>query len=503
MNQSMVRPYFYQAVQHSYFLNLNQQQDLTLSKSNVQGEWGREKILQQNCSRFVAAPDDNDCLHIIAADSNNKLSHIIVTIDQVQTKPFITQGYSGPFLLSFSANGMGYLFYTEDNKSGKLKAAKYSSVHGWSEELAPEQSSSVPMALAIDNCSNFHLLLYDLTNETLNYHFRNQEKRWADPFRLDSGLQMSLLPALWVTAGHNIHIAWFLPHKNTVCYRMKKAGGWPVGGWQHEQYLPLNTAPNFISLHEEAESVKVWCIGTESKLDVFYQQNGNWLQVREETDDCLPVRHGTLGGELYNLASSLPPTNLFFTKTPSQITNEHAVGHRLETNTLPSDLNKSKQQEEDFLAAIHNLEEEYRQCQNEIKSLNEHLEQVQKELSAKDDAITNYQAETDTLRSGLTKSKQQEENLLVTIRKMEQKCRQYQHENKSLNEQLKQLQKKLSAKDDAIINYQAETNTLRSGLTKSKQQEEDLLATIRKMKKEMESKKGLLYKISSAFHRKK
>jgi hypothetical protein len=582
VNMRIVQPYFYQAVQHSYFLNLNEQQDLTLSRSSAQDEWGQEEILQQNCNRFVAAPDGNDCLHIVAADSHNKLYHIIVTKEQVQTKPFITQENSGPFLLSFAVNGMGYFFYIEDSKSGKLKAAKYSPAFGWEDELSPEQSYSVPVSLAIDNSSGIHLLLYDLKNDSLNYYFRNQGmKRWADPLCLDSELQLSLLPALWVTAGHNIHIAWYQPCKDTVCYRMKKVGGWPVGGWQHEQHLPLSTAPSLISFHEESESVKVWCIGTESKVDVFYQQNDIWEQVSEETDDCLPVRHGTTGGELYNLARALPPTNLFFTKIPSQATIEPAVEQKNEQEQKPRDqimqlieekrcLNALLQKKEESLAQyrlmlershekstrqqsewesksdakLRNLEEEYRQSENENKSLNKQLKQVQKKLSAMEAAtkdhrmetdtlhsaltkskqqeenlqatirkmeeayrqceaeINNIRMETDTLRLELTKSKQQEENLLATIRKMEEAYRQYKLEKKSFNDELKQVQRKLSAKETAIRNHRMETDTLRSELIKSKQKEENLQTTIRKMKKEMESRKGILDKISSAFHKK-
>ena len=604
VNKSMVRPYFYQAVQHSYFINLNEQQDLTLSRSSVQDEWGQEEILQQNCSRFVAAPDGNDCLHIIAADSNNKLCHIIVTKEQVQTKPFITHENSGPFLLSFSVTGMGYVFYIEDNKTGKLKAANYSPAFGWRDELSLEQSYAVPVSLAIDNSGGIHLLLYDLTNDSLNYYFRNQGmKRWAEPFCLDSALQLSLMPALWVTAGQNIHIAWFQPRTDTVCYRMKKVGGWPIGGWQHEQHLPLNTAPSLLSFHAESESVKIWCAGTEGKLDVIYLQNGNWQQVREETDDCLPVRQGTSGGELYNLAGVLPPTGLFFTKIPSQITIEQAVeqknepeqklqnqlmhlmeekrslevllmkkeeslaqyrlmlehsheksskqrseleakldarqcnleeeyrhcqnenkllkeqlkqvqkklsvkeaaikDNRMETDTLRSELTKSKQQEEDLLVTMRKTEEEYGQCQNESKLLIEQLEQVQKELSVKEPAINDNRMETDTLRSELTKSKQREVDLLTTIRKMEEECRKSHNEKKLLKEQLKQVHRKLSATEVAIKDHHMETGILRSELTKSKQQEENLLATIRKIKKEMESRKGILDKISSALNKKK
>ena len=604
MNKSMLRPYIYHAVEHSYFLNLNEQQDLTLNKSSVKGEWGQEEILQQNCSRFVAAPDENDCLHIIAADSNNELCHIIVTKDQVQTKPFITQESSGPFLLSFSVNGMGYFFYIEDNKSGKLKVARYSPAFGWREELSPEQSFSVPVSLAIDNIGGIHLLLYDLTNDSLNYHFYNQEtKRWAYPFRLDSALQLSLLPTLWVTAGQNIHIAWFMPDKNTVCYRMKRAGGWPIGGWQHEQYLSLKTAPNLISFHEESENVKIWCIGTDNKLDVFNLLNGTWKQFREETDHCLPVRHGTIGGELYNLASAFPPKNMLYTKTPNQTTREQAVEQKseqeqnlldrivqlteeqkglqallkkkeeslaqyrlmlehshekstrqqseweakldamqfnqkeeyrqcqnenkslieqlkqvqkklsakeaavndycMEADRLRLELTESKQQEENLLATIRKMEEEYPQYQNENKLLKEQLEQVQKELSANEAAMKNHRAETDTLRSRLTKSKQQEADLLATIRKMEEEYPQCQNENKLLKEQLKQVQKKLSIKEAAIKNHRAETDSLRLELTKSKQQKEGLLASTRKMETELDSRKGVLNKISSVFHKKK
>ena len=470
-------PYFYQAVQHSYFITLNEQQDLTLSRSSVQGEWGQEKILQQKCSRFVAAPDGNDCLHIIAADSDNQLCHIVVTKDQVLSKPFITLENSGSFLLSFSVNGMGYFFYIDENKSGKLKAAKYSPESGWKEELSPKQSHSVPVSLAIDNSGGIHLLLYDLTNGSLNYHFRNQEmKRWADPFCLDSGLQMSLLPALWVTAEHNIHIAWFLSHKNTVCYRMKRAGGWPVGGWQPEQYLPESTAPSLISFYEDSESVKVWCTGTESKVYVFYQQNGNWEQVGEETDDCLPVRHGKLGGELYNLAGALPPTNLFFTKIPNQTTIEPAVEQKNE-------------QEQKLLDQMMQLMEEKRSLKALLQKKEESLAQYRLMLERSHEKSTRQQSEWEAKSD-------------ARLRNLEEEYQQCENENKSLNEQLKQVQKKLSAKEAAIKNHRMETDTLRSELIKSKQKEENSLTTIRKMEKELESRKGILDKISSAFHKK-
>jgi len=477
VNMSIVRPYFYQAVQRSYFLNLNEQQDLTLSRSSVQGEWGHEEILQQNCNRFVAAPDENDCLHIIA-NSNSKLYHIIVKKDQVQTKPFITQENSGPFLLSFSVSGMGYFFYIEDIKSGKLKAAKYSPAFGWEDELSPEQSYSVPVSLAIDNSGGIHLLLYDLKNDSLNYHFRNlRMKGWADPFCLDSALQLSLLPALWVTAGYNIHIAWFLSHKNAVCYRMKRAGGWPVGGWQPEQYLPVSTAPSLISFHEESESVKVWCPGTESKIDVFYQQNGNWEQVGEETADCLPVRHGKLGGELHNLADAFPPTNLFFTNDPSKTTIEQAVRHKSD-------------QEQKLLDQIMQLMEEKRSFKALLEKNEESLAQYRQKLERSQEEYTRKQSEWEAKSN-------------ARLRNLEEGYRRCENVNKSLNEQLKQIQKKLSEKETAIKNYRMETDTLRSELTKSKQQVENLLATIRKMEKELESKKGILDKILSAFHKKK
>lgn len=470
MNQSMVRPYFYQAVQYSYFLNLNEQQNLTLSRGSIKGIWGQEEILQHNCCRFVAAPDANDDLHIIAADYDNKLCHLVVTEDQVQTKPFIIHENGNPFLLAFSINGTGYFFYVDDHSAGKLKAVKYAPLSGWSEELSPEYSYSVPVSLAIDNCGSIHLLLHDLTNGSLNYHFRSQTtQRWADPFCLDSAVQLSLLPAMWITAGKNIHIAWFMPRKNTVCYRMKKAGGWPVGGWQPEQYLPVQTVPGLLSFREEAEHLKIWCIGTENIVEVFYLQNGSWQHVSGESSDCLPIRHGVLGGELYTLAGALPPTELFLTKVPSETTGE---------------------------------EGEYRQCQNEIKALKDQLEQVQGELTAKETAIDDYRRETDVLRSWLTKSKQQEETLLVTLRKAEQEYRQCQSDNKLLREQLKHVQKKLSVQQVAVENQRMEADTLRLELTKSRQQEEVLRQAIRKMNKEMAGRKGFLAKILSSFQRK-
>lgn len=501
VNKSLVQPYFYQAVKHSCFLHLNEQQILTLTRSSGVGKWEQKEILQQTCSRFVAAPDGNDCLHVIAADSNNQLFHIMVTKDQVQTKPFFINENSGPFLLSFSVNGLGYFFYIEDNESCKLKAAKYSPASGWKEELSPEQSHSVPVSLAIDNSGGIHLLLYELTNGSLNYHFRSQmTTRWAEPFQLDSALELSLLPSLWVTAGHNIHIAWFLPRKNTVCYRMKRAGGWPVGGWQHEQYLPLNTPPRLISFYKESETVKVWCIGTGNKLAVFSLQNGNW-QMREETNNFIPLRHGTLGGELCNLADTLPPTSLLFSKVPSQTTTEHTVGQMLPDQNMQ--LTEEKRSlTEDLLATIRKMEEEYRQWQNENKTLKDQLEQVQNELSAKEAARKEQFMETDTLRQELTNSKQQAEGLLAAIRKKEEETRQWQNENKSLKEQLKQVQKKLNAKETAIKDQCAKIDSLRSELSNSRQQMEDQLAAVRKREKEQESRKGILGRISSPFHKK-
>jgi predicted nucleic acid-binding Zn-ribbon protein len=581
----MVRPYLYQASQLLYFLHLNEQQALTLSKSR--GEWGQEEILQQNCSRFVAAPDRDDSLHIIAADSSNKLYHIIVTQDQVQTKPFLAHENSGPFLFSFSKDGMGYFFYTEDITSGKLRAAKYSAALGWKEEVVPEQSCSIPVSLAADNSGGIHLLLYDLTNDSLNYHFRSERmKKWTDPFCLDRAVQLSLLPALWVTAEHNIHTAWFLPQKNMLCYQVKKAGGWPVGGWQREQYLTLHTEPSLVSFHEESENVKIWCIGTDSKLNVFSPQNGNWQQITKEAIDCLPVRHGKIGGELYDLTDTFPPTDLFFSKISTQITREHAreqnneqvqnlldqimklreeknsiqellrkkeesvaqyrlmlehsgrqrseyeaksearlsemeeecrqcqdknkslseqlkqvqkklaakeatvKDHQMETGNLRLELTKSMQQKEDLLAAVQKTAEEYRTCHNENKSLTEQLEQVQKESALKEAAIKDHRMETDTLRLELTKSKQVETDLRASVRNLEREYRKCQNENKLLKEQFKQVQMKLSANC-------TETDALRLEMTKSRQQEADLRATIRKMEKEMEQ--GFLSKILSVF----
>jgi hypothetical protein len=479
MNGILMLPFFCQLEQQSYFLRLNERGELCLNRKTTEGEWQTDEILWQDCRRFTAAPDTKGNLHVIAANGKQKLSYFLITTDTARELPFVIKESCGHFVLSFSASG-GHFFCSDNSNPCKLTAARFSTEANWNEEKPPlGDSNAVPVSLCIDSSGGLHLLVYSLTDGSLTYHSRSQAtQKWAEPFALDSALQLATLPALWIDSKQNLHFSWYSNRNHAICYRTKKPGGWPYGGWQPEHYLPVDTQLRLISFYEQPEHVKLWSIGTGTGVQIFAEQDGNWEMSEEETDFRLPVRHGIPGGEWINLTNTLPGSSWFFTPVP------------VPTGKIPVD--QQDEQEQKLLTQIMQLMEEKKNLKNLLYKRDESLTQYRMMLERSQDSY-----------------KKQRSDWTVTINKLETKVRQLEEETnrregeiKSLKDQVEKTQKMLATREAEKKSERAEIFMLREKLGQSQQQLSGLRATIRKLEQELESKKGAWQTITSFFHKK-
>lgn len=382
------------------------------------------------------------------------------------------------FMLAFAPDGIG-CFISGEDRQGTAVGGKYTSASGWQDDFFPGDSHAVPVSLASDKNSGFHLLLYNLANGSLSYHFRSREtEKWTEDFRLDNALQLAAPPVLWVDGRQNLHIAWYQPRSNKICYRIKKAGGWPVGGWQPEQFLTLQSIPTLFSFYEEGEGIRPWCIYPDGRLNIFSLQSGIWEPIREETDFTLPVRFGVAGGELFNLASVLPPTDWYFLTMPARV-NEPPAGEK-------------DDQEQKLLEQIMQLMDEKRSLKALLQKKEESLAHYRLMLEQSSDSSNKQRMEWRE-NAGRVEGK---------LRGLEEDVRRRDKEIQSLKEQIAQNENKMAAQELQVKESRREVLDLNLKLAQFKQQEIEVRATIRSLEKELASKKGIWDTISSAFHKK-
>lgn len=468
-------PYHCKINESLIFLRLNERGELCLNKCAAQREWQPEEVLCQECRRFAAAPDADGCLHIVAVNGENQLSYFLIKEGLVRKLPFIIKESSAHCLLSFSGGGGQYL---GNDSSGRLVAAKFSTASGWREEKpAFAENHSTPVCLLTDKGGALHLITYSVADGSLIYRCRLPGQKWTEPFPLGRALQMSPPPSLWVDLNLNLHVAWYVSRNHTICYRLKKTGGWPHGGWLPEHSLQVNTAARLLSFHEQPESIKIWCVGDGGIVHIFSQQNANWVSTEHETSFRLPIRQGRPGREWYNLAESLPASGLFFPVMPEQV---------------DTAAEQQEEQEQKLLGQLMHLMEE----KKSLKAV----------LNKKDEALTQYRLMLE--RSQETHKKQSSEwevtvkGLEVKLSQLEQELRRREAEITSYREQVERTQKQFSARETERKTDQAEILALREKIIQYQQQDDLLKTAIRKLEQELTGRRGVWETISSVFHKK-
>ncbi len=482
MSMIMMLPYFCQINQQSVFLRLNERGELCLQRKDLQSEWRPEEVIHKECRCFAAAPDARGSLHVIAVDGKRKLTYFLVGEADIRQPPFIIKNSPHHIILSFYPGGSG-CFFSSDS-SNRLICARYTLATGWSEEKPGFNGDmSVPVCLITDKSGRLHLITYSLTDGSLLYRCGMPGQKWTEPVQLDTALELPLPPALWIDASLNVHTAWYVPRQHSINYRLKKAGGWPQGGWQPEQYLQANMPVRLLSFHEQPDSLKIWLMGDGGQIQIFSRYNGEWDCTEHETGFRLPVRFGFVGGEWYNLADSLPATGWFFTAGQEEGKDKRyptKAGREQIKAAVGTDWQEA--QEQQLLIQIMELMEENRN----LKAI----------LNEKDEALARYRAmpEEDFYKKQHAEQK-------AAIKKLEGELRRRDSELKSYKDQVERLQKQLAARETEQKTDRAEITALRQQISQYQQQKASLSSAIRKLEQELARKKGIFGSISSLFHK--
>lgn len=202
-------------------------------------------------------------------------------------------------------------------------------------------------------------------------------------------------------------------------------------------------------------------MGADNCVQTYSQQNGNWQTNKQEKELYLPVRQGSLGGELFNLAGTLPAGALLFPGLPACADNE-ITGQRDE-------------QEEILLVQIKNLMEEKRSLTFQLKN--------------KEEALSQYRQMLELTHSGVNQQRSEWKAAAVKLEErthyLETQYRRYAEENKTLKEQLAEQKRQHAAAENIM-----------------KERETELRDTVAQLQQDLKRKKRVWENIYAIFQKK-
>lgn len=463
----LVLPYFYRSKKQDYFLHLHEQ-ELVLIRRPRQDVWREGSVIATKCRCFRAAPDQDGRLHVLAADDKNNLCYLLVDEDSVREAPFIVKESQGPFLLAFSAAGHGYFC---GSQLGHLVQASFSSERGWVKmEFTTVLETACPAGLAMDRHGGSHLLLYDTKRHTLTYQYHSPtQNSCAKPLTITSALPSEAIPVISLDINQAVHIAWYDARNQTVNYRKKAAGGWPIGGWQPEQSLKISFLPQLLGFFEKGQVLQLWVTEASGRLHAYNQQDAGWQQVENETRAWHPLQIGTLGMNALNFTASLPPGDWCFA--------DENVAH-----------NNPEHPDDGNLLLIH------------ARRLVEERQLLESRLHKKETSLTQLRQMLE--RSQESQHKQhhrwdeQIRQLGEKAQRLTENLKNREAELATINAQSEQLQNKITHAETEKRKYQAELISLRSKLSESQALVLELQAKIKEQEPELARPKRLWEKIS-------
>lgn len=472
MHDFFVLPYFYRSDTQDFFLQLTEQNELVFFRRRQSEAWERGRIIAAGCRRFHAAPDREGMLHIFAADSDNNLALMLASGENILKTPFKVKKSELPFLSAFSAGGDG-CFY--GGQPGSLVHGAYSASGGWFvEDFAAVPEAVAPTGLVMDRNGGSHLLLYDEASHTLLYQYSSQTQRTGNPLTLAQALRSGAHSVIWLDTNQTVHVAWHDPGADLISYCRKKAGGWPHGGWQPPQFLPVEFTPKYFGFFEQDQAVRLWIAVESGGLLVCNPHDGHWQAAGKDSSGWQPLRIGALGVNTLNFTCGLPPESWCFPLETAE-------------DVTPGD---SAADEQGQLLLLH------------ARQLMEGRKLLEARLQQKEASLLQLQQLQERTQEGHTRQRQkwqeQIRQLEATVQKLTEKSKSESGELTLLKAQCEQMQNKLTQTETEKRKLQAELFSLCSKLGEA----QIAASQLREKVKELENRKTVWEKVAVLLHKK-
>lgn len=477
-------PVFYRRQERDMFLWINERGELVLDLGTGSKE-NAEVVLVKDCRRFVAVPDKENTLHIAALNGKRGLLHVRVKNREIREFPITDAIKPGFFVMAFDFSGKGLVLFNDDKNEDRLLGAHYNGTGSWDirEEDFPEEKP-LPVYLSAEKSGLYHLMVYDRLKGRITYYCRPQTMdKWTEPFILADSVSLKVPPALCVDNEKTIHVAFYNPHEQSICYRKKTAGGWPRGGWQPEYHLPVETHPSLLSFFPEGEQVRLWYSGPGTDIHVFSLDTGSWDSIGADGGLNRPVRQVAFGRQTINFTDMVPGNRWLFVPL------EDNRG----TTATEAETEEHGQNEEELLVVYaRKMSEEKRLLERRLAKQEIMLNQYRQMLENSRESYQKQRLEwNERYRELRQKNKVLQEMLLSR-----------EEEIQRLQELLEKTKSQLAAQEAERRKEKAEISALREKLARLRQNEAKLLAAIESLEDRLQEKRGMWDTLASLFQKK-
>ncbi|NLN07895.1 MAG: hypothetical protein GX167_09790 [Firmicutes bacterium] len=464
----------------AYFLELKKDGLLHISCAQA-ADPTEQVILTAECNRFTAATDREGRLHVLTAGDGPRPVYYCLQAGQVETIPFPARA-AETFFLAFGSGGHGY--YIGQNKAGITLAVNHD-MQKWSFHDYELGTSLLPAGLAVDSASYAHLLLCDAAEGKLLYQTADPKQyRLSSPLQLATGLQLQTPPVLLFDAVQNIHLTWISAADGQLHYRVRLAGGWPVGGWQQEFSRPLTEKAELLALTEAYPHPQIWVVTASGHARCFHAAGTEEEKVCRLSPTLLLLRKARTGACdicLFRREEGIPLlTQLLIEKKEAQ-----------------SSAAKAAEEEEDnpFFLHARRLLTEKKRLELEINKKDASLAQLQRMLEMSQE---NVRKQSRLLNDRLEEIQAKMGELRQKNSRLEAKIQELQ----DCPDRLQHAEKALQKAEKIIADYKQQMTELQNELTLANRREKDYLRQLGKLQAEIDAKKGLWESFAGLFQKK-
>lgn len=474
MNKLMTIPCTFHANDNIYLLELDQHGELNSTCFSLADETTITTEVMANCTRFYAAANNKQQLHILAATAQDELFYFLLEGDDIQQIPFFTQAAPAIFTLSFASTGQGY--YCAES-TGSLTLATLDETGKWKNYNIACSQQPTPLAMAIDQVGYVHLLIFDRGEKLLYYQsLEPKTYRPSKPFSLAPNYSLTTQPAFLFDSVQNLHLAW--QDGDFLHYQARLAGGWPSGGWQHKVSLPLHFPVQLMSFSEAYPHPQLWLMDENKIVHYYHPLEETEKSQSSASDVLLPVY--TVANQQIRLIKQAAGTSF--------------LASMVKTLQEESQVQTSRQEEEESPLFLH------------ARRLMAEKKRLEYEISKKEASLAQLRNMLELSQENMRKNSISVNEKLHELNK---RSKELQQKNKTLEEELQAMQanftevtERLSQTEAVNSEQRKQLARLRNDLVSALNKEKEQNKKISLLETELANKKGVWDTIAGMFQNK-
>ena len=482
MFSTLKLPFVYASAQRAQLIEMQDDGRLTVKYYNDEDKTMHTQDMVTNCTRFCSAADQQGKLHVLAADSQHRLTYCVLENSHIKKTPFVISYAPEQFMLAFSSTGVGYFIGQGEEK---ITIAVGDTNGKW--ELSEKRigTNPAPVGLVADQAGYAHYLLYDLADDILWFSsVEPRNFRSSSPLQLANRVKMETEPAFLLDSVQNIHVAWVSTVDGQLHYRVRLAGGWPVGGWQQEFSIPLDFSPRLLTFNETYPHPVICIVDSENVIHYFNSTDTEEKKQNSFEENRVPLRVGRTAATDIRLVTLEPGSSLL-----AEMTKE------TKETQVATNASAAEEEENPFFLHARRLMNEKKRLEFELSKREASLAQLKHMLELSQE---NVKKQTVLLNEKLSGINSRVRELQQKNSVLEAKCQDLQE----YSERYRRTQNLLEQSEAGANELRQQLSRVRNELAASLLREKEYLQKIKRLEEELAAKKGMWESITTMFHKK-